>query len=214
MKKKNKSLSILSILLKVFYILFTILFSIVFLSSLFRDGSVYYKLNHFVYLIIMIIIVILWFILYKFINSFFLKISKKKKKIIYISTFILIIGIFIFMYKNLDIPIGWDYGVIFEQAKNKVLIGNRGNIYPEYLQYFPNNISIYIVEVIIFKISLLVGYKDFLSSATIFNGTLIFFAILFTFLYCKKKYGDATGYFSLLTYTFYTIIFIYANFLF
>lgn len=195
---KNSLKKIFSILSIIFYVFFTISFSVIFISSIFRDGCVFYKLNHLYSFILMIIMLFFWYYLYKIICIVFKKISNKNKIILYIFTFLVIIFIFIFLFFVLDIPLGWDYEVIFDQAKSKVLTGNRGNLYPEYLQYFPNNIPLYLTEVILFKIVYLFKITSFMKVAEIFNGILIFMAILFTFLYCKKKLGEEKGYFSLL----------------
>ena len=83
-KKNNK---LLNILLSIFYVIFTISFTTIFITSIFRDGCVYYKLNHLVYFFVSVLILLIWYFLYKIICNIFYKIDEKKKRIIYIVTF-------------------------------------------------------------------------------------------------------------------------------
>ena len=69
--KKKKDFR--DILLSIFYVIFTLSFSYVFINCFFRDISVYKKFNPLIYLIIGILVCILWYFLYKFIKKLFSK---------------------------------------------------------------------------------------------------------------------------------------------
>ena len=146
----------------------------------------------------MILQLIIWTRLYQLIKNIFKTLSPKGKKRLIISTFIFIAAILIALLLILEVPLAWDYEVIYNHAKSKALTGHLSNIYPEYLQYFPNNICLYIVEVIIFRFALLIHMKDFILVAEIFNGILIYLTVVFTYLYCKRKLDDSKAYFSLI----------------
>lgn len=207
-KKKKK---LLNILLSIFYVIFTISFTTIFITSIFRDGCVYYKLNHLVYFFVSVLILLIWYFLYKIICNIFYKIDEKKKRIIYIVTFFLIALLLIFFFIVLDVPLGWDYDVIYSQARSFALTGQRTKlaVYPEYFQYFPNNISIFLIEFIVIKLAMIFSIENFVPVLEMFNGLLIFLAILLIFLYCKKMYDDKKAYFSLLVSISFIPLFLY-----
>ena len=192
-----------------FYLCFSITFSIVFLSSVFRDGSVEYKLNHIITFVLMIIQLFIWYYLYKLIVKVFKQVSDKAKKRLVIATFAFIAAILIALLLVLDVPLAWDYQVIYTHAQEKALTGHMSNIYPEYLQYFPNNICLYLIEVILFRITKMFGSTNFILAAEIFNGLLIYLSIVFTYLFCKRKMSDEKAYFSLVVTCSFAPLFLY-----
>ena len=196
--KETKEISFLDVIFCLIMITCVTLFLVTFISSFFRSGSVYYKLNPVIYIPISIFCIILWKIEYKVISKVINKLDNKKKIVLHIFAFSLIVLLLVYLYFNLEVPLGWDYGVIFGQSSSYALTGSRMKlgVYPEYLQYFPNNISIFLTEVCLFKFFSIIGYNDFTSIAIIFNGILIFISVIFVWLYCRKKMGEAKGLFS------------------
>lgn len=209
--KKIKNALFSKYIFKIFYIIFFICFSSIFISSIFRDGSVYYKLNPFIFISIAIVILLLWYYIYKLIDKYFEKISNKQKLLLYIITFSIIIGLIIYLGIILEIPLGWDYDIVYSQARSYALTKDRLKlaVYPEYFQYFPNNISIFLTEVVLFKIAKLFGITDFLTVMLTFNGLIIFLTILFIFLYCYRKLGCKKAYFSLIVCLFFIPLYAY-----
>ena len=211
MKEKGNNKNIRDILLSIFYVIFTLSFSYVFINCFFRDISVYKKFNPLIYLIIGILVCILWYFLYKFIKKLFSKLSKKAIYILFGLTFVVSIIILILVSIVFDAPLGWDFDVVYNQAKSYVLTGNRNLLatYPEYFQLFPNNIFIFTLEVVFFKIGQFFGINNFLSVGIFFNGISIFLSILFLVLYCYRKFGKEKAYFSLLISFFFLPLYLY-----
>ena len=204
--KKNKN-----ILLSIFYFVFTLSFSYVFINCFFKEVSVYKKFNPFIYLIMGILICFLWYFLYKLIKSLFSKLSKKAIYIVFVLTFIASIILLITVSIVFDAPLGWDFDVVYNQARSYVLTGDRNLLatYPEYFQLFPNNIFIFLLEVVFFKIGQFFGISNFLSVGIFFNGISIFLAIVFLVLYCYRKFGKEKAYFSLLISFFFLPLYLY-----
>ena len=142
----------MSRIIKFFYIFFAIIFLYLLINIPFREISTLYDINSLIFVTISIIIIFIWYFIYKVVNKKFNKLTNKKKIILICSTFIFIILIEILIILFLDVPLGWDFEVVYQQAKSYVLNHahlNSGGV-PHYFQYFPNNIPIFIVLVIFF----------------------------------------------------------------
>ena len=201
----------MSRIIKFFYVFFAIIFLYLLINIPFREISTLYDINSLIFAPISIIIIFIWYFIYKVVNKKFNKLTNKKKIILICSTFIFIIIIEILIILFLDVPLGWDFEVVYQQAKSYVLNHahlNSGGV-PHYFQYFPNNIPIFIVLVIVFKFFQIFGMNDFLLVGEIFNAILILLTIIFTYLFIKKSYGEAKAYFSLLIFLFFIPLFLY-----
>lgn len=204
-------MTINKILKKSFYIIFLCLFSYLVINIPIKRVSVYHEINPSIYILVSLLILIVWFILYKLTSKVFEKISKRKKIILYIITLTLIFSIQILVAFILDVPLGWDFKFIYTQARDFVMervpISMSGN--PYYFQYFPNNIFLYCILVILFSIGKLINITDFICIGVTVNIIIIFLTILFTFLYIQKKFGNKNAYFSLITFLFFIPLFLY-----
>lgn len=211
MKKMQKKKNVREILCFLFYFLFTLSFSYVFVNCFFREISVYHKFHSWIYLLLGILTIILWFFLYKAIKKIFVKLTQKQIIVLFIITFLLSIGVLIFISCLFEAPLSWDFGIVYDQAKSYVTTGDRNllAVYPEYFQLFPNNIAIFLIEVFLFRIGKLFGFTDFRAIGILFNGIVIFLAILFLVLYCYRRFGKEKAYFSLVISFFFLPLFLY-----
>lgn len=198
-------------LTKLFYILFGATFSYLYIQSFIQEISMNYELNKFLYFILGLGIMFLWFMIYKIINKYYEKLNSKQEYILLLSTFIIFCIIFLFTILNLKMNPQWDYKVVFEQAKNYVLYGNRSadNQYQLYLQYHDNNIGLFILWIIIFKFFYIFKLTNFQTIATIFNAICIGLSILLIYLIIKKLLDKKKAYFSLIISLFFIPLFTY-----
>ncbi|HIT10895.1 MAG TPA: hypothetical protein IAC24_04795 [Candidatus Onthousia faecigallinarum] len=206
-KKKNFR----EILCLIFYFLFTLSFSYVFVNCFFREISVYQKFHSWIYLLLGIFDLFLWCFLYKAIKKIFTKLSKKQVILVFAVTFLFAIGVLIAVSNLFEAPLAWDFGVVYAQADSYVRTGDRNLLatYPEYFQLFPNNIAIFLIEVVIFRIGKFFGFTDFASVGIFFNGIAIFLSIFFLVLYCYRRFGKEKAYFSLIISFFFFPLFLY-----
>ncbi len=211
MKEKSRKKTFVDILCLIFYSLFTICFSYIFLNCFLRNPLEYKNLHAWIYFLLAIFTLLLWILLYHCIKKVFSKLCKKQVQIIFLCTFLLSIVFLAVLYFTLEVPLGWDFGVVYSQAKAYVLTGDRTHMTYglEYFQWFPNNIFIFFVEVVIFKVGKIFGIENFLAIGVIVNGLLIFLAILFMVLYCYRKWGVEKAYFSLLLSFFFFPLYLY-----
>ena len=199
-KVVNKSILIMTLLIFLYIII----------CSLFMQSDVYYKQNQFISLLFSLPII---FIFYKLINlnkmEKFKNISIKKTIIFLFLYFILVSLLQLIVLKYLSVNPGWDFGVIFNNAKDYVNTGSRANsVYPEYFQYFPNNIMLFSIMIIFIKIGSLLGIKA-LFSCYIMNILFIDLALLLLFLVLKKKFNTVTGFIGLIITFFFLPLFLY-----
>ena len=118
MKVKEQKKSIINIMCFIFYTIFTLSFSYVLINCFFREISVYKSFQTWIYFILGILTLLLWIFLYQAIKKIFSKAAKRTIIIIFVLTFVLSVGLLGILYFILDIPFGWDFGVVYEQAKS------------------------------------------------------------------------------------------------
>ena len=195
---------------KATYLFSFILFSIILIFCFVYDSNVYYSQNKFISLAVCIILGIIWFIILKFINKFVKeKVSIKVHTAILIGYFIIVSLIQIFVLKNLFVSPGWDYQVVFENAKYFVENGNRANaVYKEYFEYFPNNIMLFYLLVNVIKFGGILGLSA-LKSSIIFNIILIDLALFILYIVLNKKFNFKVALFGLIISLFFLPLFLY-----
>ena len=98
MEVKEQKKSIITIMCLIFYTLFTLSFSYIFINCFFREISVYKSFQTWIYFILGILTLLLWILLYQAIKKIFSKVSKKTTMIIFGITFVLSIGLLVVLY--------------------------------------------------------------------------------------------------------------------
>lgn len=191
-------------------ILTTIIFSIIFIFSLFMQSNVFYNQNHLMSLLLTVPIFIIFYNLIKLRNVERFKNLSIKKTILFLIIYYLVISIIQFIvFKYLSVEPGWDFGVIYDNAVKYINEGTiKNSVYPEYFQYYPNNIMLFVIEIIFIKVGNLFGIKS-LFSCYIMNIVFIDFAMLLLFLVLRKKYDNITGIIGLLISLFFIPLFLY-----
>ncbi len=191
---------------KFFYIIIGVFFSILLINITFRDVSNVYKLNNLIFILLSIIVIIAWYLLYRIINKY-----NKYSRLISIILFLVIAVIELFIYYKFEIPYGWDFEYVTKQAYDyayKQLLPIQSSV-PWYLQHFPNNMFLYISEIIFFKSTIILHVSDPFSLLKFVNGILIYITILLNYLYIKKKFGEVKACFSLIVTLFFLPLFLY-----
>ena len=181
------------------------------INTFFKESSVFYHVNPYIGMICGIVMVTIWGLIYHFLNK--TKEIKLKKEIIIVSIlFLIIIGIQVLVILNFRAGPAWDFGVIYENARNFALHGDRGFIdyYYEYFSLYPNNIMMFILLVPIIKIGSLFGVFYTLP-CIVSNVILIDLSILFLYLYLRKKTNIKTAIFGIIVIMCFTPIYLYSS---
>ena len=203
-----KSNSFEKICSKAILILTIILFGWLFVNSFVYSSSVYYKLNSFISLIIAFAVLFSWFLIFKFISSKS-ELTKKHEILFVICYFIVIILFEIFTLIKVDLPLGWDYGVIYNDAKFYATHGSLNQApLRYYLTEFPNNVMLFKIEVYMIKIGKIFGLNAKLS-CRIFNLIIINIAMLMLYFTTRKIFRKKGAIFSLIVSLFFIPIFLY-----
>lgn len=190
-------------------LIFTILvFSVIFIFSFFYESNVYYKTNFLMSLLFSGIILCFWFISYKGLKKINY-LTKKKEINLLLFYFIIVSVIQIIVLKNLSVAPSWDFGMVFSNASSFVATGVRNlQVYPEYLQLFPNNIMLFIFLVIFIKFGSFFGLTA-IHSAYLMNILFIDLSLFVLFLVTKKMFDNKNAFFSLLVSFFFLPLFLY-----
>ena len=186
-----------------------LLFIIIFFFSFSYDSTVYYQDNVFLSLLFAIITLIIWTFIYWIIYKK-IKIPSKKWEIIFLIIYFMVVSLLqIIVLKQLSVAPGWDFGMVFSNAKAFVYTGVREiNVYPEYFQFFPNNIMLFAFEVIFIKIGSLF-HIEAIYSVYIMNIVFIDMALLLLYLTIRKISNSKNAIFGLILTLFFLSLFLY-----
>ena len=192
-------------LIKLFYIVFGLLFCFLLINIPFREISTIYNIKSYIFVLLSIPLLAILIAYYNFVK-------KRKNNILFIIIpILLLISLSLFIVFNFDVPLGWDYEIVFGQAKcyveNLCKLRNAG--VPGYFQYFPNNIPIFMALVGVNKIDNLLGFQQSLLSTKLANFFFLILTVIFTFLYVKNKFGIKKAAFSLLLFILYVPFYLY-----
>ena len=192
------------------YIFSIIIFTIIFISSFIFDSNVYYSQNKFISLLVCVILMFIWLLILTIINKFVKeKVSVKVHSAIILTYLIIVTVIQLFVLKNLMVDPGWDYNVVFENAKYYLLNGQRwGAVYPEYFELFPNNILIFYIFTKMITLGNIIGISAF-DSLLILNIVLIDLALIMLYLTLNKKFNTKYAVFGLVISLFFLPLFLY-----
>ena len=186
-----------------------LLFIIIFFFSFSYDSSVYYQDNVFLSLVFAIITLIIWTGIYWIIYKK-LKIPSKRCETIFLIIYFMVVSLLqIIVLKQLSVAPGWDFGMVFSNAKAFVYTGVREiSVYPEYFQLFPNNIMLFAFEVIFIKIGSLF-HIEAIYSVYIMNIVFIDMALLLLYLTIRKISNSKNAMFGLILTLFFLSLFLY-----
>ncbi len=193
-------------LIQIFIFLF---FVILFIFSFINDSSVYYHDDIFLSLLFLGFTLIIWTFFY-WLFSKRKNIFSKKLEIIYLLVYFALVSFLqIIVLKQLSVSPGWDFGVVFSNARSFVYTGVRDiNSYPKYFQFFPNNILLFVLEVIFIKIGSIFSINA-IYSVYIMNIIFIDLALLLLFLVIRKIYNSKNAFFGLILTFFFLPLFLY-----
>lgn len=186
-----------SILYKIFNIVFGLFFSVVLVLVIFFNQKTFYHYKILGLVLILAAVTAITWVLAKI----FMLLPKFSTKA---ETIIILIAMAIFI--TLQSIVGWqlrtapndawDYGIVFQHARDFVLNGT----YPgEYFLYFPNNTGLYTLWVVLFSVLKTFGAQDFYIGAFIFNIVSISTAIVLLYLCARHLFGVNKAFFVLFT---------------
>lgn len=198
-------------LLKIFFIFFSIIFFIIYIGTFIQKLKYPIQLNKATYIIGGFFILVIWVILYKLINKYYDCLNEKQEVFLLMMISLLFIFISTMIMLSLKIYPQWDFEIVYEQAKSFVLTGSRlnGSTSSLYFQYHANNIGLFVLFIIIFKIVNIIGITDFLTTATILNCFCINISIFLMYLIMKKLTNKKIAFFSLIICLFFLPLFFY-----
>lgn len=164
----------------------------------------YMELNPF---IIILGVGILLLILYLLIKSFS-KLSKKKLIFISIINFsVLFLLQFIFL-RFFQVNPSWDFGMVYNGALSQLDKFEYLSFY--FVGYYPNNIPLLIVEMLLMRFFRLFGISDYLTPLIAVNMLIIFVSLICTYWYIYRRYNLQTAtlfsFFFLLITPFYSYV--------
>ena len=175
---------------RIINIIFLLVFGFIILGGLFFKNRLFGPSNQ----LIVIASTILWsallFILFKKINKI-KEIPNKNRKIILASFFIIFFMIQFFIAKHLQVNPTWDFGNNYTAAKSYAI---SGNLFLNYV--YPNNYFLTFCLAIIYKISSIFGYMDFITLSIVINIIFIDLSIFLIYLIVKKLIGVNQALFS------------------
>ena len=177
---------------------FLILFSWIFISFFIYSDYSILKCNPIFSFLLGTLIIGVWLFVYRFLLKNYDNISVKKEMIIFSIVIILMLLFQISVNKNLLNNPSWDFGVVFNHAKSYVETGMLNNDYRIYFQYFPNNIMLFVFEVIIMKFGVLFGFKDYQFMCLVANAIFVLSSIVLLYLAMRKLFNKRVAMMSLI----------------
>ena len=179
--------AIKTILLQICTLMFFVIFSYILYDGLFNPYPMYMELNPF---IIILGIGILLLILYLLIKGFS-KLSKKKLILISIINFsVLFLLQFIFL-RFFQVNPSWDFGMVYNGALSQLDRFDYLSFY--FVGYYPNNIPLLIVEMLLMRFFRLFGISDYLTPLIAVNMLIIFISLICTYWYIYRRYNLQTA---------------------
>ena len=176
-----------TILLQICALMFFVIFSYILYDGLFNPYPMYMELNPF---IIILGVGILLLILYLLIKSFS-KLSKKKLIFISIINFsVLFLLQFIFL-RFFQVNPSWDFGMVYNGALSQLDKFEYLSFY--FVGYYPNNIPLLIVEMLLMRFFRLFGISDYLTPLIAVNMLIIFVSLICTYWYIYRRYNLQTA---------------------
>lgn len=189
--------------------LVTLIFTVIFLFSFIYSTNVYYKDNNILSVFFMFLVLTIWGVIYWLLYKK-LKILRKKQEMLFLMLYFIIVSVIQFIVlKQLSVEPNWDFGVVFNSAKGMAATGIRSFVgYPEYFQYFPNNILLFTLSTLFIKIGYILQL-DALYSDYVMNILFIDLSLFILYLTIRKLYNNKTAVFGLILSFFFIAIFLY-----
>lgn len=178
-----------------------ILFSMIIISTIFNNRSVVTKLPFWAILLGTIgvsgLLAGVWYVLHKKIKD----LTKKQEIWIVSILFLIILLIQGFAGYYLFEKPGWDWQIIFENAM-EFARGNTDKVNWVYMQQFPNNVALFILQAVCFKVLYMTHiipqtYLATLGASVVINIIVIDIAMILTWLTVRNLFGKKTGIFSI-----------------
>ena len=186
----NKSLTISSILIKAFYILFCFAFTVIVGSVVFANDS---SLSPAILLLLIAFNITILLLVYRLIRKHVIFVETHLKSIIVFGLILLfVVNVIMGFILRFD-PV-FDLGAIFTGAKEWVTTGNfMDHMDPtcgtNYFYYFPHNLGGMTLLFVAFKVASLFGMTDYYAIAMITNALLVTMTALMAVLICRRLFG-------------------------
>lgn len=159
--------------------------------------------------------VLLFFFVFVFLGLFFFFYYFLKKKhlsnnILWIISGFLFLLFFLCQVWSFQLMVDptWDFSILYHGAI-EVVTGNLSGTTWAYLSQFPNNIILFVMEVLSFFVANFLGFHDYLMVGVLINVFFIDLAVLFLFLYLKKNHSFSLAIMGLLFCLLLTPLFLY-----
>lgn len=189
-----------------FNIVFLIIFLFITFGSLFTNQAVSKHGNPMLLLISTFIVLTLWIFLFIKWNKKSINQQNEKKYFILIFSILLLFQL-ICSYELAVNPSNWDFGSIFESAKN-LAIGQPIN--NEYFNMCSNNIFPMLFLALFFKISSVLGIGHYLTIGILLNILLIDLGIMSAYLIVRKIFNNKISLLFLIICLFISPLYLYA----
>ena len=187
---------------KILSIIMMALFGMIILSTIFNNRSVVVKLAFWQILLGTIlvsgILFGIWYLLQKKLSN----VTKKQEFMIVLILFLIIIIVQgVVGYYLFEKP-GWDWKIVFENAMNFAQ-GNQDQVAWWYMQQFPNNVFLFVLQAVCFKLLYMTHlvpqtYLATLGASVVINIIVIDIAMILTWLTVRNLFGKTAGIFSII----------------
>mgnify|MGYP000681779166 CR=1 FL=1 len=183
-------------------IVMIVLYSMIILSTVFDNRSVVVDLSFWKILLGTIGVSVFLFSIWWFLQKKLINITKKQEMWIVLILFIIIIILQgIIGYYLFEKP-GWDWKIVFENALEYAR-GNHDKVSWWYFQQFPNNVFLFVMQVICFKLLYICHiipqtYLATLGASVVINIVAIDIAMILTWLTVRNLFGKQAGIFSII----------------
>ena len=169
---------------------FVIMFLVLIGSILFTPTISFFKLNKFLVLLLAILLFLFFLFFYRWLKA--RDFSDHISLVILAMLFLVFLLLQLCACYYLRVNPTWDFGSVFNGASNYALNGDIGPI-SCYLGDFPNNIALFSILVILFKIALFLGITDLFAVGIIWNCIMIDLTVIFLVYFIRKKTGNANA---------------------
>lgn len=171
------------ILLSLFNVLFIGVFSYIFMDTILHSSQVFATMNWWIILLLAMMGLFVLYVTYGILS----RLSKKSLIIFSCFDFLVLIGLQVFFLRYFQIEPSWDVGGGYHSALS---VKDGFIVFPEYFtNKYPNNIPLFLVELLGMKILSLLNIKNYYYVFTFANALMILLTMGCFYWFIKRRLG-------------------------
>ena len=171
------------ILLSLFNVLFIGVFSYIFIDTVLHPSQVFATMNWWIVLLLAMVGLFVLYVIYGILS----RLSKKSLIIFSCFNFLVLIGLQVFFLRYFQVDPSWDVGAVYHSV---VSVKDGFTVFPEYFtDKYPNNIPLFLVELLGMKILSLLNIKNYYYVFTFVNALVITLTMGCFYWFIKRRLG-------------------------